>query len=160
MVSSLIRDHFVHDDAIKWKHFPRHWSFVRGIHWSSLNSPNWRRALIFFFDLCLNKRLSKQSWGWWFETPSCSSWRHYNVYATCQWETTLECNVVFNWLSRTQNPSLIWPEALGDTYKYQDFIKQTYLFLSKMETNVENVKFWGAFMFLSLKGLTISHNSM
>ena len=24
------------------------------------------------FDLCLNKRLSKQSWGWWFETPSRS----------------------------------------------------------------------------------------
>ena len=23
-----------------------------------------------FFDLYLNKRLSKQSWGWWFETPS------------------------------------------------------------------------------------------
>ena len=23
-----------------------------------------------FFDLRLNKRLSKQSWGWWFETPS------------------------------------------------------------------------------------------
>ena len=22
-----------------------------------------------FFDLCLNKRLSKQSWVWWFETP-------------------------------------------------------------------------------------------
>ena len=26
----------------------------------------------------LNKRLSKQCWGWWFETPSCSLWRHYN----------------------------------------------------------------------------------
>ena len=26
----------------------------------------------FFFDLCLNKRLSKQFWGWWFETPSRS----------------------------------------------------------------------------------------
>ena len=24
-----------------------------------------------FFYLFLNKRLSKQSWGWWFETPSC-----------------------------------------------------------------------------------------
>ena len=24
-----------------------------------------------FFDLRLNKRLSKQPWGWWFETPSC-----------------------------------------------------------------------------------------
>ena len=26
-----------------------------------------------FFDLRLNKLLSKQSWGWWFETPSRSS---------------------------------------------------------------------------------------
>ena len=34
----------------------------------------------FFFYLCLNKRLSKQSWGWWFETPSCSLWRHCNAY--------------------------------------------------------------------------------
>ena len=31
-----------------------------------------------FFDLCLNKRLGNQSWGWWFETPSCSLWRHCN----------------------------------------------------------------------------------
>ena len=30
-----------------------------------------------FFDLRLNKR-SKQSWGWWFETLSRSSWRHCN----------------------------------------------------------------------------------
>ena len=32
-----------------------------------------------FFDLRLNKRLSKQSWGWWFETPSRPLWRHCNV---------------------------------------------------------------------------------
>ena len=31
-----------------------------------------------FFDLRLNKRLNKQSWGCWFETPSCSLWRHCN----------------------------------------------------------------------------------
>ena len=31
-----------------------------------------------FFDLRLNKRLSKQSWGWWFETPLRSLWRHCN----------------------------------------------------------------------------------
>ena len=31
-----------------------------------------------FFDLRLNKRLSKQSWGWWFETPSRLLWRHRN----------------------------------------------------------------------------------
>ena len=32
-----------------------------------------------FFDLRLNKRLSKQPWGWWFETLSWSLWRHCNV---------------------------------------------------------------------------------
>ena len=31
-----------------------------------------------FFDLSLNKRLSKQSWGWWFETPQGPLWRHSN----------------------------------------------------------------------------------
>ena len=31
-----------------------------------------------FFDLCLNKWLSKQSWDWWFETPSCPLWHHCN----------------------------------------------------------------------------------
>ena len=35
-----------------------------------------------FFDLCLNKRLSKQLQGWWFETPSHSLWRHCNVIFT------------------------------------------------------------------------------
>ena len=32
-----------------------------------------------FFDLRLNKWLSKQSRRWWFETPSRSLWRHCNV---------------------------------------------------------------------------------
>ena len=33
-----------------------------------------------FFDLCPNKRLRKQSWGWLFETPSGSLWRHSNDF--------------------------------------------------------------------------------
>ena len=36
------------------------------------------RSFDVFFDLRLNKRLSKQSWGWWFETPSHPLWRHCN----------------------------------------------------------------------------------
>ena len=39
-----------HDDVIKWKHFPRYWPFVRGIHRSPVNSPHkgqWRGALKF-----------------------------------------------------------------------------------------------------------------
>ena len=38
-----------------------------------------KRSFAVFFDLCLNKRLRKQSWGWWFETLSHPSWRHCNV---------------------------------------------------------------------------------
>ena len=41
---------FNHDDVIKWKHFPRNWPFVRGIHLSPVNSPHkgqWREALMF-----------------------------------------------------------------------------------------------------------------
>ena len=40
----------LHDDVIKWKHFPRYWSFVRGIHRSPVNSPHkgqWRGAFMF-----------------------------------------------------------------------------------------------------------------
>ena len=36
------------------------------------------RCFDVFFDLRRNKRLSKQSWGEWFETPSCSLWHHCN----------------------------------------------------------------------------------
>ena len=36
------------------------------------------RSFDVFVDLRLNKRLSKQSWGWWFETPSRPLWRQCN----------------------------------------------------------------------------------
>ena len=38
------------------------------------------RTVHVFFDLRLNKRLIKQPWGWWFETPSWSLWRHCNEF--------------------------------------------------------------------------------
>ena len=37
------------------------------------------RSFDVYFDLCPNERLSKQSWGWWFETLSSPLWRHRNV---------------------------------------------------------------------------------
>ena len=72
----------LHEDVIKWKHFPRYWPFVGGIHRSPVNSPHkgqWRWALMCSLICALNKRLSKQSWGWLFETPSLLLWRHCNV---------------------------------------------------------------------------------
>ena len=38
------------------------------------------RSFHVFFDLRLNKRLIKQSWGWWFEMASRPLWRHCNPY--------------------------------------------------------------------------------
>ena len=47
---NIIKMFSCHDDVIKWKHFPRYWPFVRGIHRSPVNSPRkgqWRGALMF-----------------------------------------------------------------------------------------------------------------
>ena len=71
-----------HDDVIKWKHFQRYRPFVQGIDWSPVNSPHkgqWRGVLRFSLICAFDKRLSKQSWGWWFKTPSRSLWRHCNI---------------------------------------------------------------------------------
>ena len=29
---------YLHDDALKWKHFPCYWPFVQGINWSAVSS--------------------------------------------------------------------------------------------------------------------------
>ena len=55
ILSQLTRDILsqltvIHDDIIKWKHFPRYWPFVWGIHRTPVNSPykgQWRGALMF-----------------------------------------------------------------------------------------------------------------
>ena len=43
------------------------------------------RSFDVFFDLRLNKRLSKQSCGWWFETQSRPLWRRCNDNVTIKW---------------------------------------------------------------------------
>ena len=59
--------------------FVRYWPFVRGIHRSPAQRPV-TRSFDVFFDLRLNKRLSKQPWGWWFET--------------LLWSLCCNCNVI------------------------------------------------------------------
>ena len=49
-----------------------------------------------FFYLRLNKQLSKQSWGWWFETPSRSLWRQRNVHER-QLDSPVVESHIFNW---------------------------------------------------------------
>ena len=70
-----------HDDVIKRKHFPRLLAICAGNSLASGEFPAQRPVTRSFdvFFLCLNKRLRKQSWGWWFETLSRLLWRHCNI---------------------------------------------------------------------------------
>ena len=74
-----------HDDVIKLKLFPALLAIC------AVNSPvrsefpaqgPMTQSFDVFFDLRLNKRLSKQSWGWWSETPPRSLWRQCNENIT------------------------------------------------------------------------------
>ena len=102
---------FLNDDVIKWKHFPRYWLFVRVIHRLHAQSSI-TLSFDVFFDLLLNKRLSKQSWCWWFETPWHSFWRH------CKCDTETVCAGRWNlspWRTRTISSdvaNIVTPDAL------------------------------------------------
>ena len=84
---------FLHDDIIKWKHFPCYWPLMR---WTV------------FFDLHLNKWLSKQPRCWWLETPSRSLWCHCKVCSVLGHVRTVSANerrryisnVFSHWLRR------------------------------------------------------------
>ena len=52
-----------------------HWPFVRGMHWSPVDSPHKGPVVQnfdAFFAAGLNKLLNKQLSWWWFEMPWCS----------------------------------------------------------------------------------------
>ena len=82
-----------------------------------VNSPHkgqWRGALIdVFFDLGLNKRLSKQSWGWWFEMPTRPLWRHCNdVVEITPSEVGMDSYSSRNWGGLLQTFWLYWQDNL------------------------------------------------
>ena len=71
---------YIHDDVIKWNHFPRYWPFVWGIHRSPVNSPHkdqWREALMFSL-ICtrINSWVNNGEAGDLRRNPL---WRHSNV---------------------------------------------------------------------------------
>ena len=77
-----------HDDIIKWKHFPRHWPFVRGIHRSPVNSLHkgqWRGALMVSLNCAWTN-----GWG---NNRDTSDLRHhhahYDITVMSQWQGCL-----------------------------------------------------------------------
>ena len=75
-----------HFDVIKWKHFPRYWPFVRGIHRSPVNSSPkglWRGALMI-----------PLIWVWingWVNNGEAGDLRRYRAH----YDVTVMCNILF-----------------------------------------------------------------
>ena len=68
-----------------WRHQMETFSVLLALCAGTGEFPSQRsmtRIFYILFDLRLNKRLRKQWWGWWFETPSRPLWRHCNVYTS------------------------------------------------------------------------------
>ena len=89
------------------------------------------RSFDVFFDLHLNKWLSKQWWGWWFETPSPPLRRHCNgtskvPTATVDYESHLP-GIHYKLFSLTQNNNIQWkyffetPNFSIDTFEANNF---------------------------------------
>ena len=70
------------NDVIKWKHFPRCWPFVTGIHRSPVDSPHkgqWRGALMFSWICAWINRWVNNG-----EAGDLRRYRaHYDVIVTC-----------------------------------------------------------------------------
>ena len=75
------------------------------------------RSFDVFFDLRLNKRLSKQPWGWWFEMPSWPLRRQCNAACLNHWGWVIYASVKHtiiasdNGLSPIRHQAIIWSNA-------------------------------------------------
>ena len=111
-----------HDDVIKWKHFPRYWPFVRGIHQSPVNSPHkgqWRGALMFSL-ICV------QINGWVNNGEAGVMRRHRSHYDVTvmrtlynHWVTTVNCNYISN--TDFCASLLLWTNRNGN-FRYTSYI--------------------------------------
>ena len=79
-----------HDDVMTWKHYLHYWPFVRGIHWSPVDSPHKGSVMQSFhvsFDASLNKLLKKQLRDRWNEMSWCS----FDVTIISIYQTVIQC---------------------------------------------------------------------
>ena len=89
-----------HNDVIKWKHFLRHCPFVRGIHWSPVNSPHkgqWRGVLMFSL-ICARMN-------GWVNNHEAGDLRrhraHYNVTVLTDWGLDKMVDILWSRFSNT-----------------------------------------------------------
>ena len=107
----------IHDDVIKWKHFPRYWPFVQGIHRSPVNSPHkgqWCGALMFPL-IC--------AWinGWAHNREAGDLRRHhahYDIIVMCHW-TKANLQSKFVWWNLKQKKKISFKQCIWK-YHLQD----------------------------------------
>ena len=110
----------LHDDVIKWKHFPRYWPFVRRIHRSPVNSPHkgQRRGTLMFSLICvwINDWVNNGEAGdlrryrihydvtvMWYFDPKLSHWGRdetadYGMFRTCIMKSFIYMYLMFMYL--------------------------------------------------------------
>ena len=90
-----------------------------------------------FFDLRLNERLSKQSWGWWLEMPSRPLWRHnyeYMMYSALMAKIKHQSDASVNWISIGSSNGLLPMRHQVCAVKFESKYK-----ISSQEGAMENV---------------------
>ena len=80
------------------------------------------RSFNVFLYLRLNTRLSKQSCGWWFETPSLPLWRHCNalLLTTCAEETRARATTTSVTTTTTATATTTTTSCITGTNKYKN----------------------------------------
>ena len=81
------------------------------------------RSFDVFFGLRLNKRLSKQPWGWWFETPSWSLWRQCNgTIHVFTGKTMYISHFHADFASGVKTPGKWMPKSTKTSASYMEFL--------------------------------------
>ena len=120
------------------------------------------RSFHVFFDLRLNKSLSKQTWGWWFETLSRRLWGHCNVWYMYSRLWYLGPIIVFCDHCFHQWPLRKLPRATTNVQKKKSyvglFISYVGLFISYVGLIKSYVGLWNSYvgLFISYVGDKIS----
>ena len=90
------------------------------------------RSFDVFFDLRLNKRLSKQSWDWWFATLSRPLWRHRNE------NTVLQITGSQDFIHRHRHRHRL--QAYNITKLQPEYMHNTHIYISQNNYKNKNLQ--------------------
>ena len=140
-VAVVIAEETIHDDVIKWKHFPHYWPFVRGIQWSPVNFPHkgQSRGVLMFSLICA--RLIG-----WVNNRGAGNLRRHRAH----YDVIVMCGIQLSQVERRTNRERKLPTVLvsillqrystyGDQAKVADILQLT---RSNAFSRMEMMIFW------------------